>query len=610
MVSLRLSSFLNRLYIKAMSHTTASSQRLFLIKISVALFFGATVFYQARVQTWGSRQILNNATKTKRFEFTSVEVARRGSIFFADGKAAAQDEDTRQLTVEFNKVPKSRAFFMDLSAATGIAASEFDQLAAAKVPSRVWYKPMSREQSTAILDLKRRWRGDGISLERTGRRTYELGDAASGFIGSVRERLPQSGMELSQNKVLSGTNGETTGLVDRTGAFLPMRTSGTSTKAVDGQNITLTIDSTLQLATAAAIRNVVEANKADAGVAIVIDPQTGDILAMANWPSFDPTSKAQIYNPCYTMQLEPGSTFKILTLAKALDKGVTSPSSTVYCSGTLRINHKSAIHCEKHGGSGAHGLVTPELAIAKSCNVAAATWARAIGYSDMVAYLRALGLFNRSTLGLPFEQWGRFNFEEYAKQLQLANVGFGQSITVTPVLLAGAFSMIGNNGVRMEPRIIKKIGDKEQPLKPGKRLISANAATTTIHCMEAVIESKEGTGSKLKIPGYRLAGKTGTAQKIDSTFTKKGPKRYVANFVGFVPAPNPRAMILVMVDNPKAGQYYGGSVAGPVFVEIAKAVIHRYGIPPSKGVSTAATPKVMAPANLKNKDKNATNRSV
>jgi cell division protein FtsI/penicillin-binding protein 2 len=544
---------------------------------------------QARVQLLERGSIIDRASETDRFMVSRIEYAHRGGIYSSDGKPVAQDEDTRVLTVEFTKVPHSAAFFMDVAAATGIPASEFLQLADANVRSRTWREPISAAQAKALQDVKNTWRADGISLSRSGRRNYPLGESTSCFVGVLRDGKPQGGLELGTNKLLSGENGKKVGLVDRTGAFLPMRLDSKTVQRVDGQAVTLTIDSELQLAATSSLKQAVESNKADQGVAIVIDPKTGDLLAMANWPSYDPNTmgeaktsgdRASDFNPNYMATLEPGSMFKILTLAKALDKGVLHLHDTVFCHGTLGIG-KRTISCDSHHGNRAHGLLDPTLAIAKSCNVSAATWALRVGYDDYVKYMEKLGIMSKTHLGVPGERRGLFNYNEYAKTLQLATLGFGQSVNATPIELASAFAMLGNNGLRMEPRLIKKIGVQEQPLRPAGQIVSAQTTKEVLHIMRSVIESDAGTGKDLRIPGYVLGGKTGTAQKMNRQTRSMKGGGYVSNFVGFVPAEQPRAVILVMVDNPKAGKYYGASVAGPVFVQLAKSVIRRFDIPPS-----------------------------
>ncbi len=387
---------------------------------------------------------------------------------------------------------------------------------------------------------------------------------------------------------MAGRGGKKVGLVDREGHFLPGRLDSTTVQKVDGEDLTLTVDSQLQTAAANAIRDAVESNKATQGVAIIINPHNGDLVAMANWPSFDPNTLGDAeqdevkygYNPNYMATLEPGSMFKILTLAKAFDKGVVSENDGVYCHGELAVG-KRTVKCDDHHGNRAHGLVSPAMAIAKSCNVSAATWALRIGYTDFVRYMERLGIMSKTHLGVPGERAGLFNYNDPAEALHLANMGFGQAINATPVQLAGAISMLANNGVRMQPRLVKKIGDKDiEPVQLGQ-IVRPETAQKMLKIMQLVIESDSGTGKDLRIPGYLLGGKTGTAQKSNQATHSMQGGGYVSNFVGFVPGDKPQYVILVMVDHPKSGNYYGAMVAGPVFKELAVDVINRFNIPPN-----------------------------
>ena len=480
---------------------------------------------------------------------------------------------------------------MELAEATGIPASDFSSLSETPKQTKTWLDPVPFNRRPAILALKTRWRADGLSLKVTGERTYPLGGAASCLVGVIRnykEGRVLTGLERSMNTQLSGANGVKVGLTDRTGAFLPMRMEAGSIPKTDGKDVVVTIDSDLQAYACEAIKAAVDANKADNGVALVMNPKTGEILAMANWPSFEPNASAGSqgkfgYNPAYMAQLEPGSTFKILTLAKALDEGKVSMHDAIDCQGEWHPTPSTTIHCDSHHGNRAHGTVTPKDAIARSCNVSAAIWATRIGRPDFLQYIRDLGLTRRSTLHVPGELHGGLNYNEPAHQLQLATFGFGQSVTCTPVGLIGAFGMLGNNGLRVEPRLLSRVGSHVMGTAPGKQIIKPETAKEVIDCMTAVIESDEGTGAKLRIPGYKLAGKTGTAEKVG-----KNEKGYVANFVGFVPAQNPKAVILVMVNNPTNGLYYGAAVAGPVFQQIAKAVIRHFNIPPTEPIKPSA----------------------
>lgn len=556
---------------------------------------------QARVQIFGSKDILDRGTQSGRHLVTQDESARRGSIWTSDGRLLAHDVEASELGVHFGRVPRAPGFFLDLGEASGIPAAEFERLASSASGWRFWRDAVSPSRAAAIQSVKRRWKADGISLRRIGERRYPMREAAAGIVGFLIDSEPKAGLELSKNDVLSGRDGRTIGLVDRGGAFLPMRLDDRTVPRVDGQDIVLTIDSQLQLAAGTAIRNAVESNGAAGGAIVVMDPKTGDLWAMAHWPSLDPMrlgepvvsgERPSSLNLAYRGLYEPGSTLKILTLAEALELGVTRPDEIIPCSGSLRVVGRQYIRCAAHGGVRAHGPTDPEQAIARSCNVSAATWALRIGHERMVAFLDQTGLLTRTNLGLPFEQRGRFDRDAPAKPLQIANVGFGQSLTATPVALTAAFASIANHGIRMEPRLVRRIGDRDVPIAPGRRLFRPEVADTVLGFMESVIESDMGTGNRLRIPGYRLAGKTGTAQKTDPA-TRRIGGGYIASFIGMVPARDPQAVVLVIVDNPRGGMYYGGQVAGPVFAEMASAIIRRRGIAPdaeASPVRAAAAP--------------------
>ncbi len=563
----------------------------------IAAFSGAALS-QINRQVISREATIDQAMHKNRFTTHRTIFARRGSLFANDGTALAQDQEVYELNVNFEKIPKVDAFYLDVSAATGLPASEFATLAVADSTQKVhrnWHRPVTGAQATIIDDVKQRWRANGLSVKRIGRRRYPLGELASGVTGVVRDGHALTGLEASQDKSLHGTNAERIGLTDRFGAFLPMRMDPSTGEPHDGKDITTTIDRDLQAAAAATLKRTVEQHQAENGAAIVIDPHTGDILSLATWPAFAPyapdgsesdLTKGNWFNVAVRGVLEPGSTFKVLTLAMALDSGAVTMDTVTSCAGAYKPSDNSIIHCDNHHGVRAHGNVTPRDAIARSCNISAAIWARAVGVEHFESYVDKLGLTEPTKIGFANEAKGDYDHNQWAWKIRLANMGFGQSITSTPLEMADAFCTLANGGVRIPPRLIKKIGSEIQPNRPGIKVFSKSACDQVISCMQAVMDDPRGTGKTLGISGYELAGKTGTAQKKNNS--KNG---YVSNFVGMVPAKNPRAVILVMVNKPKDGIYYGAAVAGPVFHEIAQAVIRRYGISPSRSVVSAALPK-------------------
>lgn len=571
-----------------MSPTSDKVRPLRYMPVLAVLAFAAAAATQAQKQLFGAQDTIQKAKKSGRFLQRIEDVPIRESILASDNVALAKQRAGSTLELSFGAIPKSPALYSDLSEATGIPATEFLALANSEVPYRSWNRALALEQVARVNAVKIKYRADGISLRNGGERDYPLAEAAAGITGFVKNAEGHTGLELSRNSVLQGKTGVTVGLVDRTGKFLPMRIDSSSSKRVEGREILLTIDSELQIEATRILRRSVESNEATSGVAIVMRPKTGDIVAMANWPSYDPNKVhaaqddgevAIGYNPATMAVLEPGSTFKPLTLAKALNDGKVAMGDYVHCAGSLNVWANINLGCDDHGGrGGAHGSVDPTAAIARSCNVSAMVWAKKIGREPFIGFLEDIGLLSNSKLGLPLEARGQINRKEYATGLQLANFGFGQSMTVTPVSLIGAFGTLANGGVRMEPRLIKRVGDVETPIEPGRRVLSKESCDLVLESMRSVFDSDSGTAKSLRIAGYELGGKTGTAQKTNrKTGTMEGGG-YVSNFIGFVPARKPEIVILVMIDNPQAGQYYGGLVAGPVFKELVPFAVSRLGL--------------------------------
>lgn len=544
---------------------------------------GVSGLSQVKLQAFESSKTIELADKVNKYVVIKTDKPRRGSIFSADMKPMAEEANRFELTINFAKIPRTTAFAQALSEASGVPAHEFvDRVKG----TRTWTVPIGPEAKAAINSVKKSFLADGVSVDPIGARSYPMGQYASAlvglqrFIGGSNNEVIRTGLEFSLNDKLTGSEGRREGLQDKNGEFLPLRSKEPDKVRVDGARVITTIDSEIQIASTLAVKKAVTANKADDGVAIVVKPKTGEILCVSTWPQADPNTNSNSIldgkNPAYMNVLEPGSTFKILTLAKAIDDGVVAEGEHTHCTGTMAIGTRSRIRCDEHHGNRAHGDVSPELAIAKSCNVAAASWSRRVGVNGFFEFLDDLGLRESTGLRLQGEARSRANKDKWAAQLQLATLGFGQSMSVTPLALAGAFSTVANHGKRMPLRLIKSINGKEvEPEKEAVEVLSKEACDYTLKCMEAVVQSDAGTGKSLRIPGYRIGGKTGTAQKIGM----KGANGYVSNFVGVIPAREPEAVILIMINNPKAGKFYGADVAGPVFTDVAKTVIKRLNIP-------------------------------
>lgn len=551
----------------------ATDKRTRQLAVLCAGVFGLTILSQAWVQVFHRSATLALAKEKSRYVVSRMEFARRGSIFSSDGTVLAQGADSFELSLRYDKVPITPGFFVDLARASGIPAIELRSAAVEGSKSKTWQEAINPDRAREIQDVKTLWRADGVSLKRVPRREYPLAEIADSIVGHLDPGMPATGLEASQERILAGMDGLREGLVDRRGAFLPMRMTENDRRASDGSNITLTIDSDLQTAATTALKKAVESNLADSGVAIIIEPTTGKILALASWLPGQSGDEGNGFNPAIMARYEPGSTFKTLTLGEGLELGVIQPSDTVHCGGSIMVGGK-AIHCAHD----AHGTIDTRQAISRSCNVSAAQWALKIGNARMIKFLNDAGLVSLTNVGMPGEIPGLYNPNDGSPSLQVANMGFGQAVNVTPIALIAAFNAMASHGVLAPPRLIDRVGSKQTEFAKKRQLFSPEIAQTLLDDMIYTFEDESGTAHRLRIPGYTLGGKTGTAQKLGA-YNPGGKKQYVSNFLGFVPGDRPAATVLVMIDNPKAGAYYGASVAGPVFKEIAEALIKRYNLP-------------------------------
>ena len=435
-------------------------------------------------------------------------------------------------------------------------------------------------------------RGIGFIAEQ--KRLYPYAELAGQTLGFVRDdHLGGAGIELACDAVLSGRDGYLVAEVDGSSKrrVIPGRRLR-QVDAVSGRDVYLTLDVRIQEMAEMALRDAVQRYQAAGGSAIVIDPMTGDVLALANCPAMDPnryreSAPQRWRNPAVTCVYEPGSTFKLVAACAALEHtNLTPESPAVCCTGSKAVGRRT-IHCVLHGGSRAHGSLTLRGVVVKSCNIGAATLAAAVGKRHFYDTLRALGFTQRTGIGLPAEATGAVPAPELWRDIRLANLGFGQGITVTPLQLMAAYGAIAAGGVLPPLHIIDRIGNGAAPprggarpfaptQRRGHRAISARTARIMMDILRDVVT--EGTGKAAQVDGFTVAGKTGTAQKPTPEMGYASG-RYVGSFVGFAPAEDPRIAILVIIDEPR-GSHYGGVVAAPVFAEIARRGLAYLGLPP------------------------------
>jgi cell division protein FtsI/penicillin-binding protein 2 len=445
----------------------------------------------------------------------------------------------------------------------------------------------------------------GLFIQDIPERTYPMGSEAMHVIGYMVQgddgkMRGGMGLEASLDTVLRGRDGEVQAEVDGKGRVIP-DTRQLMRAVEDGLDVKLTLDSHIQHIAASELAVVCEKYKPVGATAIVLDVKTGDVLAMVSYPSFDPLKRKELKGDIEPMLLnraitryEPGSTLKIVSVCSALEDKIISPNTRLYCGGKLQIG-KRYIRCVLHGPEErhGHGWVTPDEIIAKSCNVNTAQIGRMMGLEGLERHLHRFGLLEKTGVKLPNDMAGTLGFKEERYRGgagKAARVAFGQSVMVTPLALASAYAAIANNGKRMLPRLVMAYTNsdgkvvQEFPQRQAGVAIDPQAAAHARNYLEQVVLN--GTGKKdARIPGYTCAGKTGTAQKVVTQQRGYARGKYVASFVGYVPARNPRVVICVVVDEPQGSEYYGSQVAAPAFREIGKRVMWYLKVPPDDPAS-------------------------
>jgi cell division protein FtsI (penicillin-binding protein 3) len=415
----------------------------------------------------------------------------------------------------------------------------------------------------------------GIGQQPDSRRSYPQGPLAAQVIGAVgSENEGLNGLEAGEEDVLRGTDGERRIVNDALGE--PIRLE-TVSDASDGESIQLTLDPAIEAETERALARVGETYAPKGATAIVMDPQTSQILAMANWPPFDPNdledaSPEDMMNRATGFNYEPGSTFKAFTVAAALEEKVVSPTSSFTLEPTIQVADRVI---EESHPRGTETLSVGEI-LAHSSNVGAVTIGLQLGSERFSRWINRFGFGRPTGVQFPGEEQGLVPALDDYSGSTMGNLPMGQGLSVTPMQMMAGYAAIANGGMLRRPQLIEKVGEEPVEEPSGRRIISSEVAAEVREMLEGVL-APGGTASEVSVPGYTLAGKTGTAQVAeDGTYSET---KFVASFMGFAPAQNPRLLAAVIVDQPQ-GDIYGGSVAAPAFGEIAEFALGYLGVPP------------------------------
>lgn len=416
--------------------------------------------------------------------------------------------------------------------------------------------------------------GKGLIWRKDQKRFYPNETLAAQVLGFTnREDVGQAGIEAGQEKNLRGEYGEITEERDGMGRVYEL------TESINQRprNVVLTIDYVIQHAVEQALAEGLAATKARSGAAVVLDPATGEILAMANAPTFNPNkpgdAKPEMWiNRGVQNFYEPGSTFKLVTYSAALEEKVAAPTDQIDArAGSIKIGNR--VIKDSSGGS----VLSLTQALAKSSNVAAITLGQRIGKERLYEYIRRFGYGATTGVELPVESRGMLAAPEKWSADSIGSIPIGYEIGVTTLQSAAAFGAIANDGVRRAPHIIKEIREEDgkvfaQTAPEERRVVSATTARQMRQMLQAVTETG-GTAQRAQLAGYTSAGKTGTAYKYDAEKRKYSESRYVASFVGFAPVDKPAVVIAVMIDEPRGGLHHGGDAAAPIFRDIAEQIL-------------------------------------
>lgn len=474
----------------------------------------------------------------------------------------------------------------------------------------VWLKRhVTQEQARAIARLQL----PGVDSIVEPRRRYPRGQVAAHVIGTAAgsELRGRYGVELRYDRWMRGR--ATTLQLERDGRGQTMLTRGFDHAREDfeeepapGAELQLSIDARLQAMVERQLAEGVERARAAAGTAIVMDPYTGAVLALANYPTYDPNAPgraepSQRRNPSVSDPVEPGSIFKPFTFAAALDQGVVGLADEIDCEkGAFRIGRRTI-----HDHHRYELLSLPEV-MQFSSNIGTAKIANMLGRKGLSDYLRSFGFGRPTSIDLPHESAGIMRDHERWADIDFANISFGQGIAVTPIQITAAMAAVANGGLLYQPYVLERAVDSrgnvlfdwdpDEREAAARQVVRRETAFAVGDMLELVVS--DGTGKKAQIPGVRVAGKTGTAQKVDPDTRSYGPDR-LASFIGFAPAEDPALVTLVMIDTPQ-GVKYGGEVAAPVFREITARALDHLGrrpriespslrtVPPPSGAATVA----------------------
>jgi cell division protein FtsI (penicillin-binding protein 3) len=530
------------------------------------LFLAAATARAAWLGTVKSGELSERAVTQQ--EEDIVVQARRGTITDRNGVQLAVSEDSASVFANPMLIDDPIGVAARLASPLGMLEEDLTPLLSDRERGFVYLR---RKLDPEVGEKVEELGIEGIGTVVEPRRTYPQGPLAGQLIGAVgTDHYGLTGIEQQYEEQLHGTDGHRRMIKDALGQ--PISIVETE-RAEAGEDMRLTIDAALQERTEAVMAEVAASTSPAGATALVMDPRNGEVLALANWPRVDPNDIGNApeearENRAVAASYEPGSTFKAFTVAGALEDGLITPATRFDLPPELQVADRTIGEAHDRGYV---NLSTSEI-LAQSSNVGSVTIGLDLGAKRFDHWVRRFGFGSLTGINLPGESGGIVPRPREYSGSSLGNLPIGQGLAVTPIQMAAGYSALANGGVLHKPHVVA--GDADE----GRRIVSRRTATQVATMLEGVLAAG-GTAEEASVPGYELAGQTGTAEKADPETGGYSEFKFFASFIGFAPAKDPRLMVAVMVDEPQ-GMYYGGEVAAPAFEKIMEFALPYLRIPP------------------------------
>lgn len=497
--------------------------------------------------------------------------AFRGMISDRNGFPLAISTSVYSVWVNPEEFIASPAFFNSLSGLLDIPVKKVATLIQQAANKKREFVYLKRAISPELAEQIKRLKVPGLYLQQEYKRFYPEGEVAAHVVGFTNvDDHGVEGMELGYDSWLAGVSGKKVVLKDRLGRIVSNKQIMQEEKS--GKDLTLSIDKRIQYLAYRELMTGIKNNIASSGSVVVIDTTTGEVLAMVNQPSFNPNNrghakKEDFRNRAVTDIFEPGSTIKAFSIASALDSGQFKPDTVIDTfPGWIRVGHN--VVQDEHN----LGKITLAEVLQHSSNVGATKIILALPPNQLWSVLHRVGFGELTGIEFPGERSGVLIHREKWAPFTLATLTFGYGVSVTTLQLAEAYSIFANQGIKIPVTLLKR-----DTVPSGKRVMEAAIANQMLILLQSVVDAKGATGNEAKVPGYHIAGKTGTARMATVGGYKK---QYIASFVGIAPVTRPRILVAVVIDNPRGKHYFGGEVSGPVFEKIMEGTLRILNIPP------------------------------